>query len=91
MTGDSKNEIVAAILADPKLQEAIVRLEKIQCFKELTRHYRPILNSRSMLPRCSRLSRSDDVASRRLDTAEALLIDSSLNFAHATLQAWVSN
>ena len=90
MTGESKNKIAAAIKANPKLEDAIVRLvenpelqgihEALSTNPELQKHVAALLE----------ISRSEDVALRRLDAAEAQLIDASRNVAHATLQAWAS-
>jgi len=90
MTDESKNKIAAAIEADPKLEEAIVRLvenpelrvisETLSNNPELQKHVAALLE----------ISRSEDVALRRLDAAEARLIDASRNITHATLQARAS-
>ena len=54
MTDESKNKIAAAIEADPKLEEAIVRLVENPELRVISETLSNNPNCKSMLPRCSR-------------------------------------
>ena len=92
MTGKSnKNKIAAAIKANPKLEEAIVRLVENPELQRINETLSPNPELQKHVAALLEISRSDDVALRRVATAEERVIDASRKVSHATLQAWASN
>ena len=104
MTGYGKNEITAAIEADPKLQETLVRMIMNPELREMTdacdsspemRLVAKTLSTNIELQKhvaaLVGLTRSEDVALRRMDAAEEQIIDATRKVKHATLQTWAQN
>ena len=88
MTGNSTNKIAAAIKANPKLEEAILRLIEDPETQRINETLLPNPELRKHVAALLEITSSEDVALRRLDAAEARVIDASRNVSHATLQAW---
>ena len=104
MTGHGKNEITAAIEADPKLQETVVRMIKNPRLREMAdacdsspemwmvnETLSTNIDLQKHVAALVGIARSEDVALRRLDTAETLVINATRKVKHATLQAWATN
>jgi len=104
MTGFGKNEITAAIEADPKLQERMIRMimdpelgemvDACDSSPEMRLVAKTLSTSIELQKHVAALvgiTRSEDVALRRLDAAEEQIIDATRKVKHATLETWAQN
>ena len=104
MTGYSNNDIAAAMGANPILQDLVVKmimdptlLTRLVAYDSTAemRLIGDILSTNIDLQKhvagLVGIARSEDVALRRLDAAETLVIDATRKVKHAALQAWASN
>lgn len=88
MTDD---EIMAAIEADPKLQEGVLKLIEDPRLQRIIHTLATHPELRQHVAALLAVTRAEEVGLQRLDAAEACVIDASRNVTNAALQACASN